>query len=663
MKVAIYIRVSPDNQRLDYYKQRKQLIDFIGTSDWEIHDLYVDDGFYGNDLNRPNLQRLLHDMEQRKFDLVLVHSLDHLNQSISTLAYLLKMFEMYKIKFKSATEIFETTSMAGFFFPFVKAMVGWMHEDTLKRKDPEILNYTWKTDSEQQLNSDAIIREAGKQPYSTGKGYNVAVYIRVSTDMQVEDGFSIEGQRSRLASFVESQDWGIYDFYVDDGYSAKDLKRPDMQRMLQDMEQKKFDVVLVYKLDRLTRSVGDLHSLLKTFDLYGVKFKSATEIFETTTAMGRFFITLVGAMAEWERGTISERVRFGIEQMVSEGKRPGGIKPYGYTRDEILIPEEAALIREVRELYMSGLGCKTVAVQMNRAGKLRRGKEWTDATVEYTLENPYYAGIIRIASKTAAGTYVNSNKDERVKCIYGKGSHEAIFTENEYEEVKAFMKRRTNGGYSQIGTYWFSGVLRCGRCGAAMFGRLTTKRTTTKGIVRTQYYICSNRHHSNSCDLPVFRQIHVEKLVFEYIEQLQIDMDKLTEETKKIVADEGKRKNEIESAKRELAKILERREKWQYMFVEGLISKQEIREKMAEEDENEREVRQRLSQEQKSLSGLPRLTELAGLAEGWPYFNDQEKKDLVYTLFNEISINTPLSKVKGVKNKFFEAYIQDISLN
>ncbi|WP_052675984.1 recombinase family protein [Paenibacillus sp. IHBB 10380] len=491
-----------------------------------------------------------------------------------------------------------------------------------------------------------------------------AIYIRVSTDMQVEDGFSIEGQRTRLNSFAASQDWEIYDTYIDDGYSAKDLNRPEMKRMLQDMEDKKFDVILVYKLDRLTRSVADLHALLKTFDLYSVKFKSATEIFETTTAMGRFFITLVGAMAEWERGTISERVRFGVEQMVVEGRRPGGVLPYGYTKEEILIPEEAVLIREVRNLYLSGLGYKAVAIKMNREGKLRRGNDWTAATVAYTIENPYYAGILRLGSKTPSGNYVNSKRDDKVNCIYGDGSHEPVFTRLEYEVTKEYMARKSHGGYSQIKTYWFSGVLRCGRCGAAMFGRLTNKRSLKSGeTVRTQYYICSNKHSNNSCDLPTFRQVHVEHLVMEYISRVQADMDKLKMESLEMVAEESKKTSEIDKAKRELSKITERREKWQYMFVEGLITKDGIRHKMLEEDASEQETRQRIANNQKSLSGIPKLVELAGLAEAWTYLDDQEKKDYVFTLFNRIEINTNVTKPKGVKNQFFPAYIQEVLFN
>lgn len=491
-----------------------------------------------------------------------------------------------------------------------------------------------------------------------------AIYIRVSTDMQADDGFSIEGQRQRLYNFAQSQDWVVFDEYIDDGYSAKDLNRPDMQRLLQDMEDRKFEVVLVYKLDRLTRSVADLHGLLKTFDLYGVKFKSATEIFETTTAMGRFFITLVGAMAEWERGTISERVRFGVEQMVLEGKRPGGIIPYGYTQDEILIPEEAAIIREARALYHSGLGYKSIAIRLNREGKLRRGSEWTAATVAYTLENPYYAGIIRIGSKTPAGTYVNSKRDERVNCIYGQGAHEPIFSNEEYEETKKLMERRTNGGYSRNKTYWFSGVLRCGRCGAAMFGRLSNKRSLRSGeTVRTQYYICSNKHANNSCDMPTFRQVHVEHLVMEYIHKIQSDAELIVSETKNLEIEKSKSEDIIESARKELTKVSARKEKWQYMFVEGLISKEDVRKRILEEDEIEKDLKQKIAENQNATSGIPKLDVLAEMEELWEVLDDDDKKDLIFTIFSKITLNTHLTKVKGVKNKFFDAYIDDVSFN
>lgn len=133
-------------------------------------------------------------------------------------------------------------------------------------------------------------------------------YTRVSTDEQAREGYSINSQRDYNLKFIESQNWDLVDSYVDDGYSAKDLIRPNMQRLINDAKARKFDVVVFYKLDRLVRSVSDLDKLLKIFDANNIGIRSVTEPFDTTTAIGRFLITLVAAIAQWERETISERV-------------------------------------------------------------------------------------------------------------------------------------------------------------------------------------------------------------------------------------------------------------------------------------------------------------------------------------------------------------------
>src|SRR5690606_15009650 len=119
----------------------------------------------------------------------------------------------------------------------------------------------------------------------------------------------------------------------EEGKSAKDTNRPELQRMLSDAQDGRYDVVLVYRLDRMTRSVMDLYELLRTFEIYNIKFKSATEIYDTTTAMGKLFITIVAALAQWERENLSERVRFGMEELVRSGKWHGGPVPYGYRWD------------------------------------------------------------------------------------------------------------------------------------------------------------------------------------------------------------------------------------------------------------------------------------------------------------------------------------------
>jgi site-specific DNA recombinase len=197
-----------------------------------------------------------------------------------------------------------------------------------------------------------------------------------------------------------------------------------------------------------------------------------------------------------------------------------------------------------------------------------------------------------------------------------------------------------------------------------MFGRLTTKRERKTGeVVRSQYYICSNRHANNSCDMPMFRQVHVEHLTMEYIRKIKTDVDLIKQESKNLTREEDKKVDELAQAKRELAKISERREKWQFMFVDGLITKEEVRKRILEEDENEKEVKQRIAALQNVKSGIPNLDGLAEMEEIWEYLDDAEKKDVVFTLFKKITVNTDLKKVKGVKNKFFDAYIQEILFN
>mgnify|MGYP002624550982 FL=1 len=170
-----------------------------------------------------------------------------------------------------------------------------------------------------------------------------ALYIRVSTDEQAREGFSIDAQKRKLLAYAESQDWDVVSVLVDDGYSTKDLNRPAMQELLQKVRNEEIDVVLVFKLDRLTRSVRDLYALLDEFSRHDVGFRSAQEQFDTTTTMGRAMLGILGIFAQWERETIAERVRFGMEQKVREGKKPGGKYPFGYDRKGNLIPDEAEI--------------------------------------------------------------------------------------------------------------------------------------------------------------------------------------------------------------------------------------------------------------------------------------------------------------------------------
>jgi len=481
-----------------------------------------------------------------------------------------------------------------------------------------------------------------------------ALYIRVSTDEQAREGFSIDAQKRKLLAYAESQDWDVTSILVDDGYSAKDLNRPAMQELLEKVRGEEIDVVLVFKLDRLTRSVKDLYHLLDEFARHDVGFRSSQEQFDTTTTMGRAMLGILGIFAQWERETIAERVRMGMEQKVREGKKPGGKYPYGYDRDGNLIPEEAEIIRRLRDMYIKdNLSYLKIAERLNQEGHLRRGYEWTRNTVALTLENPFYAGIIRFGSKMKNGKYPQRKRELRVDHIDVPGDHEPIWTLEEYHEHLRLMRMRSVGNNSRKLDYIFSGLLRCGRCGSTMFGRLTTKRSLKNGeIVRTPYYFCGKRKNNNGCDMPMFRQKHVEHLVMKYIESIRLDKSKIEVKHDQSELDRGIRK-----INNELNRIKERRKKWQYMFVNELISEFELRQHLDEEKAQEEKLlgELRVLENQKKEFVYPaRLLEIVDV---WKNIDNQEKRELLWTIFDEITLHTNETNVKGVKNRFFPAWV------
>lgn len=483
-----------------------------------------------------------------------------------------------------------------------------------------------------------------------------ALYIRVSTDEQAREGFSIDAQRRKLLAYAESQDWNVASILVDDGYSAKDLKRPAMQELLQKVRDEEIDVVLVFKLDRLTRSVKDLYTLLDEFARHDVGFRSSQEQFDTTTTMGRAMLGMLGIFAQWERETIAERVRMGVEQMVREGKKPGGKYPYGYDRDGKLIPDEAEVIRRLRDLYMKeSLSFLKIAERLNQEGLLRRGYEWTRNTVALTLENIFYAGIIRLGTKMKNGKYPQRKRELRVDVIDVPGEHEAIWTLDEYEEHLRLMRMRSKGNHSRKLDYLFSGLLRCGRCGATMFGRLTTRRSLKDGtIIRYPYYMCSRRRDSKTCDMPTFRQKHVEHLIMQYIESIRLDKSKID-----LKQDQTELNRKIRKLNNDLNKIRERRKRWQYMFVNDLITEFDLKRNLDDEKEQEEkliaELRLLENQKKEEFVYPSRLLEIV---EVWDKIGNQEKRELLWTIFDKITLHTNETNVKGVKNRFFPAWVE-----
>lgn len=223
------------------------------------------------------------------------------------------------------------------------------------------------------------------RPGTVGRGseVRVGVYVRRSTDDEHQP-YSIEAQDTRLVAYIGSQPgWRQAARFADDA-SGAGTYRPGLQRALTAARAGVIDVLLVYRVDRLTRSLRDLVTLLDDLDQAGVAFRSATEPFDTATAMGRMLVQMLGMFAQFERDTIIDRVIAGMERKAAAGKWKGGRRPYGYQVDPatstlITDQDEAAVVRLIFGLYARDrLGGKTIARTLNDRGhRTTTGGTWS----------------------------------------------------------------------------------------------------------------------------------------------------------------------------------------------------------------------------------------------------------------------------------------------
>ena len=224
----------------------------------------------------------------------------------------------------------------------------------------------------------------------------------MSTDEQAKEGFSIRAQQEKLTNYIGIKGWELYGVYIDDGISGKNITdRPEINRLVNDVMQGNVENVLVYKIDRLTRSTRDLINLMDFFNEKGCAFNSLMESIDTHTPSGRMFIKIIGIFAEFERENIIERVTVALEKKVKEGYTLSGygIVPYGYKREignrEITVnEEESKIVKEMFHMYLNQhKSFNAIATELNmRNVKSSKNSNWVGFAVKYMLGNPIYMG-------------------------------------------------------------------------------------------------------------------------------------------------------------------------------------------------------------------------------------------------------------------------------
>lgn len=225
----------------------------------------------------------------------------------------------------------------------------------------------------------------------------VAIYSRVSTEEQAKEGLSVDAQIDKCKAFCDARGWQVFKIYKDAGYSAGSLNRPAMELLLRDAKEKRFDIILVFKIDRFSRNLKDLIMVLDELKDEKINFTSVTEQIDTTSAMGEAFFQIIGVFAQLERGMVKERVELAFDRKIRFGEALYRA-PFGYVyQNKNLVPdtENAPKVQEIFEMWAAGINYREISKKFSMP----------PSTIYGVIKNPVYFGKIRYKGRLHNGKH------------------------------------------------------------------------------------------------------------------------------------------------------------------------------------------------------------------------------------------------------------------
>jgi site-specific DNA recombinase len=350
------------------------------------------------------------------------------------------------------------------------------------------------------------------------KTLRCAIYTRKSTEEGLEQEFnSLDAQRDAGEAYIRSQQhegWlCLPSRYDDGGFTGANMERPALRRLLADITAGEVDCVVVYKVDRLSRSLLDFARIMETFERHNVSFVSVTQAFNTASSMGRLILNVLLSFAQFEREMISERTRDKIAAARRKGKWAGGMPVLGYdvVQTKLVVNEaEAPLVRQIFELYLERQSMLAVLQEIDRRGwrtkcwtthkgTSRGGRPFDKSSIYQLLTNVTYIGKVRY-------------KDE-----VHDGEHQPIVDADSFDRTQTILKRNGRSGGRAVRNKHgalLRGLLRCAACKCAMSHSFTTKRNRDY-----RYYVCdrAQKHGWQACPAPSIPAGEIERVVIDEI--------------------------------------------------------------------------------------------------------------------------------------------------
>lgn len=385
------------------------------------------------------------------------------------------------------------------------------------------------------------------------------VYIRVSTEDQAREGFSLGEQKEKLLQLCSFKDLEVYKVYKDAGISAKDMEhRPQFQEMLQDMKEGKINYIVAYKLDRITRSVRDLEELISVLEQYNCFLLCDRDDVNTSTANGRFFVRMLTVLSQLEIEIVSERTKFGLNGAIKSGHIPGQ-RPFGYTKseDKKMIVDNATrpYVEKIFDMYLEGKSFQQIANYF-KENNIYPKKKWHDTTIQKIIDNKIYMGDYE--------QYKRIGKQENLEPIVYMNVVEPIISRAKWEECQK-QKERNQRTYTRDRIYTFFQRLKCPSCSRIMKckGSGGTKR-------KYMYYTCEHCHIN-------FNENYVEELLESFIYDL-LEYDMAVKKFFLPILEDKNNKIDTTTIDKEIRTLEKQRDRIKQAYIKGIVEMEDFKE-------------------------------------------------------------------------------------
>ena len=461
--------------------------------------------------------------------------------------------------------------------------------------------------------------------------------VRVSTEDQYRNGHSLDEQKERMLKLCDYKNYEVYKVYENAGISAKNMNRPAFQEMIQDIKDGKINKIIVYKLDRLTRSIKDLEEICTFLEENNCSLESMCEDINTSTANGKFFIRMLTILAQLEIERTSERTKFGMVGAVKKGHFVGR-PPIGYDKvDKKLVINdiESEVIRRIFDLYIKGVAANAITKLLNEEKALNR--KWIPTLVDRILSNEIYIGNY-VHRKTVS--------DEESQKFVGVAP---AIIEEEVFNIAQIQKQKNLKNYKRKQTYIFMQSIKCPKCDTIMGGCSSKSHTGEKHC----YYQCAN------CKTRVSEK-KIEKQMINFLDDmldffllidntykpyLYQETEKELKKCNKIIDELNTKEKRIKSAFVDgIVEEIELKDELNFIKNQKKITEEKIKDLTIKESTEDHKNEMRLIYNLKQLEQIKNKSYYVRKNHLWDKLSKEQKQELVFKYIDNISIEVDKKK-------------------